>query len=118
MLGLQGNKSKEQEPPVPDDFQRALTQEVMATELLRIKALIATAVALCVIVTIVYFFATEAVSRVWHGNLTPLYLYSITGPFILFEWWVHGARRRCRRWRWPCISTAWGRWPRSASLRR
>ena len=36
MLGLQGNKSKEQEPPVPDDFQRALTQEVMATELLRI----------------------------------------------------------------------------------
>ena len=31
------------------DFQRALTQEVMATELLRIKALIATAAVLGVI---------------------------------------------------------------------
>jgi adenylate cyclase len=97
MLGLQGNKSKERKPPVPDDFQRALTQEVMGTELLRIKALIATAVVLCVIVGIVYLFATEAVSRVWHGNLTPLYLYSIIGPFILFEWWVHGAIQRHMR---------------------
>ena len=97
MLGLQGNKSKERKPPVPDDFQRALTQEVMGTELLRIKALIATAVVLCVIVGIVYLFATEAVSRVWHGNLTPLYLYSIIGPFIMFEWWVHGAIQRHMR---------------------
>ena len=79
------------------DFQRALTQEVMGTELLRIKALIATAVVLGVIVCIVYFFAPEAVSRVWHGNLTPLYLYSIIGPFILFEWWVHGAIQRHMR---------------------
>src|SRR6478735_3673823 len=94
MAGFWGKGKNEQEPPVPDDFQRALTQEVMATELLRIKALIATAVALCVIVGIVYLFATEAVSRVWHGNLTPLYLYSIIGPFILFEWWVHGAIQR------------------------
>jgi adenylate cyclase len=94
MLGLRGSKKDQQEPPVPDDFRRALTQEVMGTELLRIKVLIATAVVLCVMVTIVYFFATEAVSRVWHGNLTPLYLYSIIGPFILFEWWVHSAIQR------------------------
>ena len=72
MAGFWSNRTKEQGAPVPDDFQRALTQEVMGTELLRIKALIATAVVLGVIVTIVYFFATEAVSRVWHGNLTPL----------------------------------------------
>ena len=97
MAGFWGKGKNEQEPPVPDDFQRALTQEVMGTELLRIKALIATAVVLCVIVGIVYLFATEAVSRVWHGNLTPLYLYSIIGPFILFEWWVHGAIQRHMR---------------------
>jgi adenylate cyclase len=97
MLGLRGSKKDEQEPPVPDDFRRALTQEVMGTELLRIKVLIATAVVLCVMVTIVYFFATEAVSRVWHGNLTPLYLYSIIGPFVLFEWWVHSAIQRHMR---------------------
>ena len=94
MLGFWGKMKGEQEPPVPDDFRRALTQEVMGTELLRIKVLIATAVVLCVMVTIAYFFATEAVTRVWHGNLTPLYLYSIIGPFILFEWWVHGSIRR------------------------
>ena len=97
MAGFWGKGKNEQEPPVPDDFQRALTQEVMGTELLRIKALIAAAVVLCVIVGIVYLFATEAVSRVWHGNLTPLYLYSIIGPFIMFEWWVHGAIQRHMR---------------------
>ena len=29
-------------------------------------------------------------SRVWHGNLKPQYLYSVIVPFILFELWVHG----------------------------
>ena len=90
MPGFWGKKTKDQDTGVSADFQHALMQEVMTTELLRIKALIATALMLCVIVTIVYFFANEAVARVWHGNLTPRYLYSIIGPFILFEWWVHG----------------------------
>ena len=40
-----GQKAKEQDTGVSADFQRALMQEVMTTELLRIKALIATAVA-------------------------------------------------------------------------
>jgi adenylate cyclase len=94
MAGFWGNKTKDHDTGVSADFQHALMQEVMKTELLRIKALIATALVLCVIVTIVYFFATEAVARVWHGNLTPRYLYSIIGPFILFEWWVHGSIKR------------------------
>ncbi|MDE5452373.1 adenylate/guanylate cyclase domain-containing protein [Bradyrhizobium sp. CSA112] len=64
--------------------------EVMTTELLRIKALIATTALLAVILGTVYLFAPEAVSRVWHGNLKPEYLYSIILPFILFELWVHG----------------------------
>ena len=97
MLGIWGKKKADEDAGVSADFRRALTQEVMGTELLRIKALIATAVVLCIIVGIVYLFATEAVSRVWHGNLTPLYLYAIIGPFILFEWWVHGAIQRHMR---------------------
>ncbi len=36
-------------------------------------------------------------SRVWHGNLKPHYLYSIIVPFILFELWVHGAISRHMR---------------------
>jgi len=97
MAGLWGKKKGEQNTAVSDDFQHALMQEVMKTELLRIKALIATAVVLGVLVTCAYFFATEAISKIWHGNLTPRYLYSIIGPLILFEWWVHGTIQRHMR---------------------
>src|SRR3979411_1457946 len=88
MAGFWDKKTKEQDTGVSADFQRALMQEVMKTELLRIKALIATAL-LAIVLWTVYFFASEAVSRVWHGNLKPEYLYSIIVPFILFELWVH-----------------------------
>ncbi|MEH2502473.1 adenylate cyclase [Bradyrhizobium sp. AZCC 1578] len=92
-----GKGKSDQEPAVSADFQRALTQEVMATELLRIKALIATTALLALILWTVYLVAPEAVSRVWHGNLKPHYLYSIIVPFILFELWVHGAIARHMR---------------------
>jgi len=82
-------KKGEKEPAVSADFQRALTQEVMTTELLRIKALIATTVLLAIILWTVYFLAPEKVSQVWHGNLKPTYIYPILVPFILFELWVH-----------------------------
>jgi adenylate cyclase len=97
MVGFWDKKKDGQEPAVPADFQRALTQEVMTTELLRIKALIATVALLAIILATVYFFAPEVVSRVWHGNLKPSYLYSIIVPFILFELWVHGAITRHMR---------------------
>jgi adenylate cyclase len=89
MAGFWGKKAKQQDTGVSADFQRALMHEVMTTELLRIKALIATTALLAIILWAVYFFASEAVSRVWHGNLKPEYLYSIIVPFILFELWVH-----------------------------
>jgi adenylate cyclase len=97
MLGFKGTRKDEQEPPVSADFQRALTQEVMSTELLRIRVLIATAAVLGITVGVVYFIMPEAVNRVWRGNLSPLYLYAIIGPFILFEWWVIGAIKRHMR---------------------
>lgn len=88
-MGFWGKKKDEQEPTVSADFQRALMQEVMTTELLRVKALIATTALLAIILATVYFFASDLVSRIWHGNLKPHYLYSIILPFILFELWVH-----------------------------
>ena len=97
MLGFWGKKAKDQHSGVSAEFQRALMQEVMTTELLRIKALIATTAVFGVILGTVYFFASEAVSRVWHGNLKPQYLYSILVPFILFELWVHGQITRHMR---------------------
>ena len=79
---------------VSPDFQRALMHETMSTELLRIRALIGTTLALSAILWTVYFIAPEKVSQVWHGNLKPHYLYSVILPFILFEWWVAGAIKR------------------------
>ncbi|XIA63845.1 adenylate/guanylate cyclase domain-containing protein [Bradyrhizobium sp. TZ2] len=89
MAGFWGKGKKEQEPAVSVDFQHALMQEVMKTELLRVKALMATTALLSIILATVYFFASDVVSRIWHGNLKPHYLYSIIVPFILFELWVH-----------------------------
>ncbi len=93
MLGLWGDKGA-QRPAVSADFRHALMQEVLRTELLRIKALIATTALLVVILLAVYFLAPEAVSRVWHGNLRPAYLYAVIVPFVLFELWVHGVISR------------------------
>ena len=82
---------------VSADFQHALMQQVMTTELLRIKGLIATAALLAVIASSIYFLAPDGLSRVWHGDVRPIHLYSIIVPFILFEWWVHGAITRHMR---------------------
>ena len=79
---------------VSADFDQALTQEILRTELIRIKALIATAAFLAAVLWIVYLLAPEAVGRIWMGNLKPAYLYSILLPFILFELWVHGVIKR------------------------
>jgi adenylate cyclase len=79
---------------VSPEFHQAMTQEILRTELIRIKALIGTTALLGGILLIVYLFAPEAVSKVWHGNLKPSYLYSILIPFILFELWVHGVVSR------------------------
>src|SRR5437868_11465904 len=97
MPGFRGKKTKDQDTGVSADFQPALSQEVMTTELLRFKSLIATTGLLAIIRGTVYFFASGAVSRVWHGNLRPEYLYSILVPFILFELWVHSQITRHMR---------------------
>jgi adenylate cyclase len=74
---------------VSADFDHALTQEILRTELVRIKALIGTAALLATILCTVYILEPQAVERVWMGHLKPAYLYSILVPFILFELWVH-----------------------------
>ena len=62
MLGFRGRKTKDEDTGVSADFQRALMQEVMKTELLRVKALIATTLLLSVIIWTVYFIVPEKVS--------------------------------------------------------
>jgi adenylate cyclase len=79
---------------VSADFDHALTQEILRTELIRIKALIGTAAFLGGLLCIIYIVAPETVSRVWMGHLKPAYLYSVLVPFILFELWVHAVISR------------------------
>jgi adenylate cyclase len=94
MLGFWGGKTNGQRPVVSADFEHALTQEVLRTELVRIKALIATTSLLTAIVWAVYILAPEAVTHIWRGSLRPAYLLAILVPFVLFELWVHTIIRR------------------------
>jgi len=94
MAGFWGKKKDGQDAAVSADFRHALMQQVMRTELIRIKALIGTTSLLAVILSTVYLLAPETVSRIWHGNLRPAYLYAIIVPFILFELWVHAVISR------------------------
>jgi adenylate cyclase len=92
MLGLR--KSKNEQPAVSPDFQHALMQQVLRTELIRIKSLIATTAIIGIMLFVIHAFDPYAVEHLWHGRLTPAYLYAILFPFILFELWVHGTISR------------------------
>src|SRR4030088_315001 len=95
MLGLWGNKG--QGSGVSADFQRALMQQVMRTELIRVKALIGTTAILAALILILPTIDPYAVEHLWHGRLKPTDLYIIMIPFILFELWVHVSINRYLR---------------------
>ncbi|HZC95934.1 MAG TPA: adenylate/guanylate cyclase domain-containing protein [Bradyrhizobium sp.] len=92
MLGLWDNK--EARPTVSADFQHALMQQVLRTELIRVKALIGTAAFLTVMLLILYTVDPYAVEHLWHGRLNPAALFKILIPFILFELWIHSSISR------------------------
>jgi adenylate cyclase len=76
-------------PAVSAEFSHALMRQVLGTELIRIKALIVTAAVLALMLLGLYVLDPYAISHLWHGHLTPAYLYLVLIPFILFELWVH-----------------------------
>jgi adenylate cyclase len=94
MAGIWSNKAGRQRPAVSSEFEHALTREVLRTELIRIKALIATTALLAAILWTVYILEPEALNHIWRGQLKPAYLYAVMIPFILFELWVHGVISR------------------------
>jgi len=76
------------------DFDHALMREVMRTELVRVKALIATALVLLVVFWTVDLVAPGGLNHIWRGQFRPSYLNAILIPFILFELWVHAMLSR------------------------
>src|ERR1700682_5384011 len=89
MLGLWRNDKGEQRSAVSAEFEHALAREVLQTELIRIKALIATALLLLVVMWAVDLLDPEGLNRIWRGGFRPAYFNEILIPFILFEVWVH-----------------------------
>jgi len=76
-----------QGPAISADFQHALMQQVLRTELIRVKALVGTSVVLTVMLLGLYYFDPYAVNHLWHGSLKPTYIFAILVPFMLFELW-------------------------------
>jgi adenylate cyclase len=76
------------------DFDHALMREVMRTELVRVKALIATALVLLVVFWTIDLAAPGALNHIWRGQFRSSYLNAILIPFILFELWVHAMLSR------------------------
>ena len=89
MAGQQRDKADERGAAVSADFARALTQQVLRTELIRIKALIGTAAVLMAMLVTIHALDPDAINHLWHGGFAPAYIYVILVPFILFELWVH-----------------------------
>jgi adenylate cyclase len=82
-------RAGEERAAVSAEFSHALMQQVLRTELIRIKALIATTALLGLMLLGLYLLDPYAINHLWHGRLTPAYLYAVLIPFILFELWVH-----------------------------
>ena len=92
MAGFWSKKSED--PAVSADFQRALTQQVLRTELIRIKALIGVTIVMGSLILFIYMTDPFAIEHLWHGRLKPGDLFMILVPFVLFELWVHYVIKR------------------------
>ena len=77
-----------------EEFERELTREVLRTELLRVRALIATGCVINVFLTAIHLADPEVVNRVWHGTEGLIEIYGILAGFMLFEVWVLSQIRR------------------------
>src|SRR5438477_1519907 len=88
------SETNEERSATSKDFDHALMREVMRTELVRIKALIATSVLLSLFITGLYLFDPYAVTHLWHGTMHPSALFYVLIPFVLFELWVHATISR------------------------
>ncbi|MGY4237551.1 adenylate cyclase [Bradyrhizobium sp. USDA 4449] len=71
-------------------FERELTREVLRTELLRVKALIATGCVILVLLTATLVVDPAIASRIWRGTDGMVREYALVTAFMLLEVWIHG----------------------------
>ncbi|MCG2643997.1 MULTISPECIES: adenylate/guanylate cyclase domain-containing protein [Bradyrhizobium] len=77
-----------------EEFERELTREVLRTELLRVKALIATGLVMLVLLTATFVIDPAIANRIWRGTEGMIREYVLVAGFLLFEVWVHSQIRR------------------------
>ncbi len=89
-----GSGTGESQPAVSEEFRHELTRAILRTELVRIKALIATTAILGTILWSAYLIVPEQIEKLWHGSLTTSDLVIVLGPFLIFELVVHALIKR------------------------
>src|ERR1700751_2113621 len=73
---------------VSKDFEHMLMREVMRSEQVRVRAVIAVAVGIIITAGIIHILYPDIVQRIWHG-VDPNAVFGILFCLILFELWVH-----------------------------
>jgi adenylate cyclase len=88
MVSFASRKTR-QRAVLSDDFERELTREVLRTELLRVKALIATGGVMLVLLTATFVIDPAISNRIWRGTEGMVREYALLAGFILFEVWIY-----------------------------
>ncbi len=91
MVELNGGGKSLELATMSADFERALTREVLRTELIRTRTLIVTGFIVFLFLAAMNLFYPEVLDLLWHGEFGPVYLYAIAISFILFEVWSYAS---------------------------
>jgi adenylate cyclase len=75
----------EHERPTMPGFHAALTREILATEQLRIKAVLATILLFGVALTVMHLIFPESMERIWRGQFELWKFYVVAVPLVIFE---------------------------------
>jgi adenylate cyclase len=66
-------------------FDRALTREILVTEQLRIKAVLATILLFAVALTLMHLIFPDSMERIWRGQFELWKFYVVAVPLVIFE---------------------------------
>jgi adenylate cyclase len=77
-------KAEHGEPTMPG-FHAALTREILLTERLRIKAVLATILLFGVALTLMYLIFPGSMERIWRGQFELWKFYVVAVPLVIFE---------------------------------
>ncbi|HEV7410586.1 MAG TPA: adenylate/guanylate cyclase domain-containing protein [Bradyrhizobium sp.] len=83
MAALTGEAERERS--TMQGFHRALTREILVTEQLRIKAVLATILLFGVALTVMHLIFPDSMERIWRGQFALWKFYVVAVPLVIFE---------------------------------